>query len=343
MRDFEMESVGFRYTGRRCMKKVEQQDNDKKKKRIINLVSDDEEEEEEEELGIRARSRQVVCNGRLRDTVLDWEDSLPTDELKLAQQHADQADLAICLGTSLQITPACDLPVRTIKNGGGVLVIINLQKTKHDKKAVDSGGLVIHATCDDVMSRVMSTLGMNVPKYMRKDTIVLRHTVTDDDLGELRSVMLYLESVHGPECPLPMIDQVEVRFHKEEDYRYYGDKDEYFKPEEEEDVTHESIVGKNDSKTGFIAVKIDREEHYLLDKMINERGDLSIKVVLGLNFNEADGGKSGTYVGYDIGRGGWGSKDRREKTFTTQEKEYGEEEERKRKRESEGRLERGCE
>jgi len=327
VRDFEMESVGFKYTGRRCMRKVEQQSNDKKNKKRSNN------EEEKEELGIKSGSSGHVCNGRLRDTVLDWEDSLPADELKLAQQHADQADLAICLGTSLQITPACNLPLRTIRNnGGGKLVVVNLQKTKHDRKAVDSGGLVIHAKCDDVMSRVMSTLGMKVPKYVRRDTIVFRHTVTDDKWGELESVTLYVESVHGPECPLPMVEQVALRF-KKKDYMYGDDGDD---DDDEDYATHKSIVSKNDGKTGFIAVKVDREEHDLLDKMINEQDDLSIKVLLNLKFNDkAHGGTSGLYVHYDIGRRGRGSRERREETFTTQEKEYGENggEERKRKRE----------
>jgi mono-ADP-ribosyltransferase sirtuin 6 len=34
-----------------------------------------------------------------------------------AEQHAREADLALCLGTSLQITPACNLPLLTVKAG----------------------------------------------------------------------------------------------------------------------------------------------------------------------------------------------------------------------------------
>jgi mono-ADP-ribosyltransferase sirtuin 6 len=58
------------------------------------------------------------CKGRLRDHILDWEDALPEDELEASERAASQADLAICLGTSLQITPACNLPLRTVKAGG---------------------------------------------------------------------------------------------------------------------------------------------------------------------------------------------------------------------------------
>ena len=45
------------------------------------------------------------------------EDALPEDALDAAEEAAKAADLAICLGTSLQITPACDIPLLTVKSG----------------------------------------------------------------------------------------------------------------------------------------------------------------------------------------------------------------------------------
>ena len=58
----------------------------------------------------------------MKDFILDWEDALPEDELQAAEKHATQADLAICLGTSLQITPACNLPLRTKRAGADALI-----------------------------------------------------------------------------------------------------------------------------------------------------------------------------------------------------------------------------
>lgn len=45
------------------------------------------------------------------------DDALPEDELKESEKQSSMADLVICLGTSLQITPACNLPLRTLKKG----------------------------------------------------------------------------------------------------------------------------------------------------------------------------------------------------------------------------------
>ena len=88
-RDFEMDCVGFRTTGRRC------------------AISG--------------------CRGRLRDVVLDWEDALPEDDVAKSEHCARTSSLALCLGTSLRIAPACQLPLLT-PEAGGRLVIVNLQK-----------------------------------------------------------------------------------------------------------------------------------------------------------------------------------------------------------------------
>ena len=71
-----------------------------------------------ETVGFKPTGRQcnyLECGGQLHDHVLDWEDALPEDELQESERHARDADLAICLGTSLQITPACNLPLKTIR------------------------------------------------------------------------------------------------------------------------------------------------------------------------------------------------------------------------------------
>ncbi|NWV71184.1 SIR6 deacetylase, partial [Malurus elegans] len=101
-----------------------------------------------------------ACRGKLRDTILDWEDSLPDRDLTLADEACRKADLSVTLGTSLQIKPSGNLPLIT-KKRGGKLVIVNLQATKHDRQA----DLRIHAYVDDVMTKLMKLLGLEVPEW----------------------------------------------------------------------------------------------------------------------------------------------------------------------------------
>uniref|UniRef100_A0A3Q3KLW6 protein acetyllysine N-acetyltransferase n=1 Tax=Monopterus albus TaxID=43700 RepID=A0A3Q3KLW6_MONAL len=71
-----------------------------------------------------------------------------------------RADLALTLGTSMQIKPSGDLPLLT-KRKGGKVVIVNLQPTKHDKHAY----LRIHGYTDEVMKQLMELLGLDIPKW----------------------------------------------------------------------------------------------------------------------------------------------------------------------------------
>uniref|UniRef100_A0A6J0SJH4 protein acetyllysine N-acetyltransferase n=2 Tax=Pogona vitticeps TaxID=103695 RepID=A0A6J0SJH4_9SAUR len=102
------------------------------------------------------------CRGKLMDTILDWEDSLPDRDLSLASEASRKADLSVTLGTSLQIKPSGDLPLLT-KKKGGKLVIVNLQPTKHDKHA----DLRIHGYVDDIMAKLMKHLGVEIPEWAK--------------------------------------------------------------------------------------------------------------------------------------------------------------------------------
>ena len=86
------------------------------------------------------------CAGVLRDTLLDWEDPLPEDELALSEAHCEQSDLVLALGTSLRIEPAGSLPCLAKS-----FVLVNLQQTPKDGEA----SLIVRAPVDMVMRAVM--------------------------------------------------------------------------------------------------------------------------------------------------------------------------------------------
>ena len=86
----------------------------------------------------------------MRDTLLDWEDPLPEADWDRAQDECDQADLVICLGTSLRIEPAASLPTRA-----KAFAIVNLQVTPYDPEA----SLIVRVKVDNVMAKLMERLG----------------------------------------------------------------------------------------------------------------------------------------------------------------------------------------
>ncbi|XP_064184670.1 NAD-dependent protein deacetylase sirtuin-6 [Anguilla rostrata] len=108
---------------------------------------------------IRSRGLRA-CRGKLIGTILDWEDALPDRDLTRADEASRRADLAVTLGTSLQIKPSANLPLVTKRNSGK-LVIVNLQPTKHDKHA----NLRISGYVDEVMTRLLKLLGLDLPEW----------------------------------------------------------------------------------------------------------------------------------------------------------------------------------
>jgi len=49
------------------------------------------------------------CDGYLSNTIINFGDSLEKRVLSTAEDQAKQADLVLCLGTTLRVSPACDL------------------------------------------------------------------------------------------------------------------------------------------------------------------------------------------------------------------------------------------
>ncbi|KAF0894513.1 hypothetical protein E2562_039439 [Oryza meyeriana var. granulata] len=174
LRDFEIETIGLKDTPRRCSDKN--------------------------------------CGARLKDTVLDWEDALPPEEMDAAKEQCQTADLVLCLGTSLQITPACNMPLLSLKNGGRV-AIVNLQATPKDKRA----SLVIHGLVDKVIAGVMYMMNVRIPPYIRTDFVQLslRHSVKKKCVRWT----LRVTSIHGLRAPLSFLRSVEVSFPERPDMK----------------------------------------------------------------------------------------------------------------------------
>eukprot|EP01126_Amoeba_proteus_P056957 TRINITY_DN7218_c0_g2_i11.p1 TRINITY_DN7218_c0_g2~~TRINITY_DN7218_c0_g2_i11.p1 ORF type:complete len:422 (-),score=72.86 TRINITY_DN7218_c0_g2_i11:179-1444(-) len=103
----------------------------------------------------------LVCGGELVDSIINFGEALPKDAIDNGFQHASKADLCLVLGSSLTVSPACEIPGLVGKNGNGNLVICNLQQTPYDGLA-----LKINAKCDTLMRLVMEQLGLEIPPFI---------------------------------------------------------------------------------------------------------------------------------------------------------------------------------
>lgn len=65
------------------------------------------------------------CKGALYDSIINFGEDLREDVLNPAWDLGTTADLMVSMGSSLRVTPACDIPLEMV-GYGGKLVIINL-------------------------------------------------------------------------------------------------------------------------------------------------------------------------------------------------------------------------
>ncbi|KAL9641751.1 hypothetical protein ABK040_007428 [Willaertia magna] len=103
-----------------------------------------------------------TCHNDLFDTIINFGEELPKDQFERALENAQKADLAIVIGTSLRVSPACDLPELCKYKKKGKLVIINLQHTPKDIYS----DIRIYAKTDKVIEKLMKELNLEIPPFI---------------------------------------------------------------------------------------------------------------------------------------------------------------------------------
>ncbi|EFC48343.1 silent information regulator family protein, partial [Naegleria gruberi] len=98
--------------------------------------------------------RKCSCGGDLKDTIIHFGENLPEKDLLQSVAHSKAADLAIVLGTSMKVSPACNLPLKCLEKGGK-MCIVNLQKTDYDSKSE----LRVFSKTDEFLKLVLEYLG----------------------------------------------------------------------------------------------------------------------------------------------------------------------------------------
>ena len=62
------------------------------------------------------------CGGVLSDSIINFGEPLPQEEISSAIKHSRAADLCIVLGSSLRVSPANQVPLNVQENGGKVVI-----------------------------------------------------------------------------------------------------------------------------------------------------------------------------------------------------------------------------
>ena len=91
----------------------------------------------------------IECNGIIKTATISFGQAMPEREMQISQRKAIESDLFICIGTSLAVFPAADLPLLA-KESGATLVILNNEPTQMDVYA----DLVINRDISEVFSEI---------------------------------------------------------------------------------------------------------------------------------------------------------------------------------------------
>jgi NAD-dependent deacetylase len=97
------------------------------------------------------------CGNPLKPDVVLFGEYLPVDALERAEALASEADLLLCIGSSLEVYPVAGLPGTTLASGGALAVLTQGPTPFDSRAAVRMGGDIV-----DELSAVMVALELEL-------------------------------------------------------------------------------------------------------------------------------------------------------------------------------------
>ncbi|HEY5941705.1 MAG TPA: NAD-dependent protein deacylase [Solirubrobacterales bacterium] len=102
----------------------------------------------------RGVARCAACGGAVKPDVVLFGEMLPLEAIDRATQLAEEADLMLCVGSSLAVHPVAGLPQLTLE-GGGQLAIVTKGETPYD----DDAELKLDGEVDEELAALLAALG----------------------------------------------------------------------------------------------------------------------------------------------------------------------------------------
>jgi NAD-dependent deacetylase len=96
------------------------------------------------------------CGGVLKPNVILFGEQLPIRVLNQAMAEARRCDLILVAGSSLEVTPAADIPFLAVDSGARA-IIVNLQPTAFDPRA----DVVIHGDVAEILPRFVKAISLS--------------------------------------------------------------------------------------------------------------------------------------------------------------------------------------
>ena len=104
----------------------------------------------------RIRNGQVPhceCGGVMKPDVILFGEQLPIRVLNQAMDEARRCDLILVAGSSLEVTPAADIPFLAVDSGAKA-IMVNLEPTAFDSRA----DIVIHGDVAEILPRLVEAV-----------------------------------------------------------------------------------------------------------------------------------------------------------------------------------------